>query len=499
MRSSRPQICLAAGCRRQQLYTIIPRRQPFSSTTTLQRKHPLPQFAPSSTPDLAAHLALIRSQILVPGYINETQRKLIRKKKYATQLANDPVYASIGEEEVRLKHVDVLKDIPNQAWAFRRALDLLVEAEQQRNEELNEIVEHPEEVLVDEAEAKAGTEKVTGFGDAVEIPAVEEQEDKAVQHAMRKSNGADWINMLGVVEGYHQSKISKLPPALLALFVQRAMAAGQPGVVFRGLEQVERNGLSLAHDAVRFRVFEGLWRFARDSYWETEATATAYKYTRRVIGLMERSEHCGSRVISAHDPRTEPFGLGVLIELAARQVEAAPAGSDIDALKRELRQAVERMVSLLSQQKDVNLEAAEAGRPIKAGTTVSADIGRVAQLASAPTYPELIDATGTEVSRGWAQAALAQMWLPVADGLTRALKVLPTSTSRNQGLLSTELSQETVAAARPSINRVEKLLTQLGSSWQSIKETSSTDGKTVPQWIALEEPASRSASTVSAP
>jgi len=241
-----------------------PGRRQFSSTPARDSRA-LPVFKPTSSPELDTLLTTIRHKYFLPQYLNEAQRKLIRSDKLRSQLENDPVFATFGDEEIRLEHIDVTKDMPKRA-AFLEAIRLISQGEKK-----------------------------------------------------------DWQNLPGLLEGYHRSKAT-IDPAWLGRMITEARKAGQLNVLVQCLQQVERNGFSLGIPAVRDGILLGIRQTAAEAEWKHDAIVKALKRAGTVLGHMEHPEHCGSRKVTEQDPRAEPYVIAVPLELAA--VDAVVNGQD---------------------------------------------------------------------------------------------------------------------------------------------------------------------------
>jgi hypothetical protein len=213
----------------------------------------LPTFKPTSSEELDGLLSTIRMKYFLPQYLNEHQRKLIRSTKLKSQLENDPVYATLGDEEIRLEHIDVTKDMPPRT-AFLEVIRLLQSKE-------------------------------------------------------------DWSNLPGLLEGYHRSK-AKLDPQWLESMIKKAREDGAMNVVVQCLAQVEKNGFSLRTPSVREQILLGIRLNAKEAQWDIKKTKSLRK-AEEVLRHMEHPEHCGSRKVTEQDPRAEPYVIAVPLELAA--------------------------------------------------------------------------------------------------------------------------------------------------------------------------------------
>lgn len=214
----------------------------------------VPSFQESSSPELDDVLQTLRTKIVVPGYLNKKQQKLIFGRRFASQLDNDPVYASIGNEEFRLQYLDPQKDIPRTSTLLEQVFELT-------------------------------------------------------------KDHTDWQNWLSILEGLEESRNV---PDLKSKFVRRAIQAGEWNTVMQALKQVERNGLSMRSPEVRRSVFVTPRLYAKERGWTKEVLEISFRFVKQAAELMEHPSHCGSRKVTERDPRAEPLVLGTLLELAAR-------------------------------------------------------------------------------------------------------------------------------------------------------------------------------------
>jgi hypothetical protein len=252
---------------------------------TKRRPDDLPVFKDSSSPELDTLLSTVRSKIFVPGYLNPAQKKLVIKEKFASQLEHDPTYATIGNEEVRLEHIDVKKDVPNHWQAFNQAIELA----------------------------------------------------KTPQ---------DWVNLIGVVEGFnnvHKSSARRgLRSGWKQKFVRKACEAGRIGIVIQALKAVERNGLSLRDEGVRHQLFKALRQNAKQADWSEPALKKSLDYAEEAINMMELPGHCGSRIVAGNDGRADPVVLGACLELSVRQ-----AALSKDLTNESVRKFATRLASVI--------------------------------------------------------------------------------------------------------------------------------------------------------
>jgi hypothetical protein len=245
----------------------------------------IPNFKPTSSPELDALLVNIRSKVFVPSYLNKNQLKLVRQTKSKSQLENDPVYATFGDEEIRLSHLDVTKDQPKKK-VFLEYLDLAKEPK-------------------------------------------------------------DWQNLPALLEGWHHAR-PNMPAHFYSKTIRQANQAGMLPIIIQCLWQVESNGFTLSEPAIRHAIFLSIRINAKDSDWDKNVTEKSLKQIQTVLELMEKPEHCGSRIVSDSDPRAEPVAIGVPLELAARRAKTQFGGKDEDGL---VATYANRLITALGQQK----------------------------------------------------------------------------------------------------------------------------------------------------
>lgn len=227
----------------------------------------IPKFKPTSSPELDSLLDTIRSKLFVPSYLNKQQLRLVQSTKSKAQLENDPVYATFGEEEIRLTHLDITKDVPNKRIFFE-FLDMAKEAK-------------------------------------------------------------DWANLPALLEGWHHARPNKLSKQLSET-VKRANDAGMMPLIIQCLWRVEKNGFTLSEPNLRYTLLNTIRWNAKNSDWDKIVVERSLKQVETVIELMEKPEHCGSRTVSNSDPRAEPMVIGLPLELAARRAKSQFEGKDQD-------------------------------------------------------------------------------------------------------------------------------------------------------------------------
>jgi hypothetical protein len=179
------------------------------------------------------------------------------------------VFATFGDEEIRLQHLDFTKDVP-QKKAILEFLDL---AKEQK----------------------------------------------------------DWENLPALLEGWSHAR-PNMPAHWYNKFITRANKAGMLPTIIQCLWQVDSNGFTLSRAETRYAVFQSIRINAINSKWDKKAIEKSLKQVQTVLELMEKPGHCGGRVVSDSDPRAEPVSIGVPLELAAMKAKVEFEGKDNDGL-----------------------------------------------------------------------------------------------------------------------------------------------------------------------
>ncbi|KAK3078028.1 hypothetical protein LTS18_008624, partial [Coniosporium uncinatum] len=234
----------------------------------------LPDFTPSSNPDLHALLNTFRTNHLIPSALSRHQQQLIYRTKYAAQLALDPIFATLPNgEEVRLQHIDARKECPSK-WSVIR--------------------------------------------DGIALARTE----------------ADWRNLMGVLEGMKDVGAG-LRERWCEKWTNAAFRAGYPDVALLALRRVETTGLSLRMPRVLYATFLGIRGSAQDEqgrWGDAERVERAARRAEAVAEMMEHPGHCGRRHAGVEDPRASPFVIGTVAEMVALRARLA---GDADGKERE--------------------------------------------------------------------------------------------------------------------------------------------------------------------
>ncbi|KAF2427513.1 hypothetical protein EJ08DRAFT_699500 [Tothia fuscella] len=228
-----------------------------------------PTFKESSSPELTQLLERIRTNRILPSFLNQAQFKLITSSKRKSQLENEPVYATINDQEIRLQHVILHKDVPSSA-SFLQVLKLC----------------------------------------------------KTPQ---------DWHNIPPLLEGLNNVK-AKDKTAYKVAMIDAAQQAGQLSVVMQCLQQVEVNGFTLKSRTVRTQVLKAIKKAAEDAQWAEEETAKSLKRLQQVVEMLENPAHAAPRAETLLESSLDDTVLSIPLEVAARRAKEHLGGSDLDGL-----------------------------------------------------------------------------------------------------------------------------------------------------------------------
>ena len=249
----------------------------------------LPVFDETSSPELDAVLSDLRYRIFLPnGYLNKSQHKLVFREEFRSQLENQPVKVTIGNEDIELKHFDQY-NLPN-AWQLTsRIFELL-------------------------------------------------GQNKQVQ---------DWYNVVpNLMYGFQDIGFG-MNPAKMEKLVRIATNVGMQEVVIRCVQQVKDTNLSLRYPGVRYEVLRGIHVYAQDrgrQSWGQKATQRALNWMKQLALQLEDRLHGGGHLNKIHDPRVSPAVIGLLLELNA--VKAYRQSDALD-VKNDVRTYAERLMNIL--------------------------------------------------------------------------------------------------------------------------------------------------------
>ncbi|KAF1346169.1 hypothetical protein BDV97DRAFT_401524 [Delphinella strobiligena] len=269
-------ICRSCALRAQRCATSAVKQQfqrrTFTASSTHQKRVGPPVFAETSNPELDDVISSLRNNHFIPAYLNKRQRHLIFGDKYKTELENTPAYATLGDEEVELKHIDRRNDIPARKPLVKKALSLM-------------------------------------------------------------QGHDDWRQLPGLLEGLHKSN-SRPDLDFQEKIVRKAIQADQLGVVVICLNRSDLTGLTLKNEGILNLVIWGLHEYAQSAAWEEARVRKAIRYADEIAQMLEAEEHGTGRKIAQNDPRTRPSTIGVYLELAAVAAQKYQGGKDVDGSVR---------------------------------------------------------------------------------------------------------------------------------------------------------------------
>ncbi|KFY50173.1 hypothetical protein V496_09534 [Pseudogymnoascus sp. VKM F-4515 (FW-2607)] len=229
-------------------------RRSFASSLSHQ-KQGFPTFQPTSSPELDNILSKFRNTIFLPAHLSKRHRDLVYAFKNKKSLENVPVTVEIGGEEIRLKHIDKTKDVPNQRKALREALELMKEKK-------------------------------------------------------------DWDNFPLLLEGLHSAG-RVTDEIVLEQFIRRASMAGRQDAVLESARRVSKTGFRINTREIAKMVVWWIQYRALASGFSQADTKKALSMAEQIAILMEDKAHAGGRVADTEDPRTSPEVIGLLLELSA--------------------------------------------------------------------------------------------------------------------------------------------------------------------------------------
>ncbi|ELR02522.1 hypothetical protein VC83_08828 [Pseudogymnoascus destructans] len=229
-------------------------RRAFTSSLPHQ-KHGFPTFQPTSSPELDNILSKFRNTVFLPAHLSKQHRDLVYSFKHKKSLDTVPVTVEIGGDEIRLKHINRTKDVPNQRIALREALGLM--------------------------------------------------KDKK-----------DWDNFPLLLEGLHSAGRAT-DGTVLEQFVRKAGQAGRQYIVLESARRVSKTGFRINTRDLSKMVMWWIQHRALVNGFSQAETKKALSMAEQIAILMEDKAHAGGRVTDSEDPRTSPEVIGVLLQLSA--------------------------------------------------------------------------------------------------------------------------------------------------------------------------------------
>ncbi|KAI5248150.1 hypothetical protein E4T43_01542 [Aureobasidium subglaciale] len=265
-------LCRTCAWRTQRTAVTAIRRttqtRSFTASSSVQRTTAtLPTFAESSSPELDHVLLQLRTKHFIPAFLNKRQRHLIFGDKFKQELENNPAYATLGEEEIPLTHIDRRTEIPARKPLLLKALKLIEEND-------------------------------------------------------------EWRQLPSILEGLHKARPQPDLP-LQEKILRKLQLADQFPVILRSLRRSHATGLSLKNDAVLNQVLNALRETASRENWEKARLEKAIKNADELAELLEAEDHGSGRRLSLNDPRTRPAVIGLFLELHAVYASQYQGGKDV--------------------------------------------------------------------------------------------------------------------------------------------------------------------------
>ncbi|KAI9654758.1 MAG: hypothetical protein M1821_005752 [Bathelium mastoideum] len=257
------------------LANLAPKRS-FSRSTRHLKPGGFPTFGQTSSPELDSVLSSLRYKVFLPhGYLNKDQHKLVFREEFRSQLENQPVKISIGDEDVELEHFNQ-HNLPKTWGLTKKVFELLGQSWQAK----------------------------------------------------------DWYTVVPTLLRGFQDVGFGMNPAKMEKLVRVANNAGRQDVVIRSIQQVKSTNLSLQYPGVRYEVLWGIHANAQDrgpENWSEKTTRQSINWMKQLAILLEDEIHGGGHLSRMHDPRISPAVLGLLLELNAISVYRHAEGTDAES------------------------------------------------------------------------------------------------------------------------------------------------------------------------
>ncbi|KAK2756444.1 hypothetical protein FQN54_005337 [Arachnomyces sp. PD_36] len=236
----------------------------FSGSTRCL-KEPIPEFTPTSTPELDSLLAKFREKLFIPSSLSPRHQALMFKKKYADQLNNQRVMVNLRgrDEQVRLQPMPITEQPSNQD--FKTAIKSM-------------------------------------------------------------STYEDWCNLQPLLIGLKDSK-RVLQPDRLEWLIRKACDAGKHGIILECIKKSKITGLELRGvGAVRI-LYQGFHAVAQSSGFSKGVVERSLDQAQQAAALIQPPKKHKGAVVE-EDARKQPDVIGVLLELSASRALQSFDGND---------------------------------------------------------------------------------------------------------------------------------------------------------------------------
>ncbi|KAK7610778.1 hypothetical protein BKA81DRAFT_351709 [Phyllosticta paracitricarpa] len=259
-------------------------RRTFSSTAV--RPATIPQFVPSSSPELDSQFESVRDRIIIPKHLTPRQLKIVynEKNRHLFDDPENPVEAHIGGTTVQLQPLD-----------HTERLDTWLRV-------------------------------------------------KSIVSQARTPD--DWVNVEQLLGSMVKAGI-KLRDYQREMLVRKAFFQGHREAVMRMLERADETGLRIEQERALTFLLWGFREIAVSGRWSRNSIDRALTGTRQVADLLEKPEHGGGkRTARPGDLRTLPLTIAAPLELLAVALVLYPRSPfhQTKALE-EVRQGAERLLN----------------------------------------------------------------------------------------------------------------------------------------------------------
>lgn len=222
-----------------------------------------------SNSELQQRLEKFREIAVLPRHLAKNQQVLVYNKKYASMLENEKVIARIAGEEFRLKHINVIKDVPRLKMFLYDILPLMKEKE-------------------------------------------------------------DWRVLPNVLHGLKNTGFKmKLPIA--EKIVRTACVNGYQNVILECLRRTKETGMDLCHPNFTKTVLFWICFKAFEQDQSIECVSKSLSMAEQILEMLEDEKYTGSKYkdVSTHQ-RNHPETLGIPLCIAALRASKFKDNKDKD-------------------------------------------------------------------------------------------------------------------------------------------------------------------------
>lgn len=239
----------------------------------------VPVFKPTSSPKLDELLKTVREKSILPSYLSPNQQDLISKHKHKKSLEVEPVIVKIGDEEFKLKHIDIMNDIPAFKLSLRNALGLM-------------------------------------------------------------KTRSDYENIIGLLEGLNKHKDRVLRSQGMGFIARKLGEAGFQDILLELIRQASRTGFTLGKYDRGCQAMGAMSRKAYNSNWDAGDIDKALRWSEQLLDFMEHPVHIQKAESTTLKPERQPDVIGRVLELAAMKASRHEDGKDLDGRVESLARRV---------------------------------------------------------------------------------------------------------------------------------------------------------------